>query len=88
MIIPVVGGTLAMHGRLGNSYLIPVKGLDGKRLPLPMIEYFCRVFLDYARTRRGEQFSVAVIGGGKPSHVAPFFDHCPSNIYLPYEYQY
>ena len=87
-MIKVIGGSLLSHGRQGDQYVIPVKGMDGKRMPLPMVQYFCRVFLEHALACPGDQFQVTVIGGGKPSQVAPFFDYCPPNIYLPYEYQY
>lgn len=87
-MIRVTGGTLALHGRQGDSYIIPIKGLDGKRLPLPMIQYFCRVFLNYARLHASDQFGLTVIGGGKHSQIAPFFDHAPLNVSLPYEFMY
>jgi hypothetical protein len=90
MMIQVISGTLAAYGRSGDQYIIPVKGFDGKRLPLPMVEYFCRVFLDYARARFGDDFTVmaSISGGYKPAQIAPFFDHCPRNIFLPYEFMY
>lgn len=88
MTVQVINGTLAAPGRNGDSYAIPVKGFDGKRLPLPLVEYFCRVFLDYARRHPFEDFTVGVIQGGKPPQIAPFFDHCPANVTLPYEFMY
>ncbi len=87
-------------GRQGDSYAIPTKGYAvtiGKRsvmpvLPLPMIEYFCRVFVDYAQARPNEQFRLVAIGCGlagyKPAQIAPFFDYCPMNIMLPREFIY
>lgn len=86
------------HGRQGDSYAIPTKGYAfGKRdkmptLPLPMIEYFVRVFLQYARDNPHQRFRVTAIGCGlagyKPAQIAPMFDYCPSNICLPHEFQF
>ena len=84
-------------GRQGDSYAIPTKGYPGPRgqmpvLPLPLIQYFCRVFVDYARARPGERFKLVAIGCGlagyKPAQIAPFFDHCPFNVTLPFEFMY
>ncbi len=86
------------HGRQGNAYAIPTKGIGAgsKRvmptLPLPMIQYFVRVFLDHARACPGDTFRVTPIGCGlagyKPPQIAPFFDHAPQNVILPYEFIY
>lgn len=82
------------HGRQGNAYAIPTKGF-GKpmpTLPLPMIQYFCRVFLDHARAHPGDTFRVTPIGCGlagyKPPQIAPFFNYAPQNVLLPYEFIY
>jgi hypothetical protein len=86
------------HGRQGNAYAIPTKGFGvGARgtmptLPLPMIQYFCRVFLDHARACPGDTFRVTPIGCGlagyKPPQIAPFFNYAPINVILPYEFIY
>lgn len=86
------------HGRQGNAYAIPTKGIGTgpKRtmptLPLPMIQYFVRVFLDHARQNPSDTFRVTPIGCGlagyKPPHIAPFFDYAPENVILPYEFIY
>ena len=79
-------------GRQGDSYAIPTKGFNLKRLPLAMIEHFVKAFKDYARCNPGETFQVVAIGCGlagyKAADIAPMFDHCPGNVLLPYEFQY
>lgn len=86
------------HGRQGDAYAIPTKGFAiGPRdkmptLPLPMIQYFVRVFLDYARAHPSDTFNVVPIGCGlagyNPAQIAPFFDYPPANICLPYQFLY
>lgn len=79
-------------GRQGNSYAIPTKDYNLKRLPLPMIEVFVREFIRYARANPSETFKVVAIGCGlagyKPKDIAPLFDRSPNNVSLPYEFQY
>jgi hypothetical protein len=79
-------------GRQGNSYAIPTKDFLMHRLPLPMIEYFCDVFVTYARNHPDEQFHLTPIGCGlagyKAKQIAPFFDYCPKNIRLPLSFIY
>ena len=77
-------------GRQGQSYAIPTKDFMMKRLPLPMIQYFARVFLDYARAHPGERFRLTPVGCGLAGYtvndIAPFFDYAPGNVYIPYEF--
>lgn len=88
--IRVVSGDLLENGRRGDVYTIPTRG-NGKLLPLQMIKYFVRVFLDHARTRPDDTFRVTLIGvcrQYKPPQIAPFFDYAPDNVLLPYEFIY
>lgn len=88
--VRVIDGELLENGRLRDLYTIPTRGY-GKVLPLPMIQYFCRVFLDYARTCPGDTFIVTTVGVGrkyKPPQIAPFFNYAPANVILPYEFIY
>jgi hypothetical protein len=79
-------------GRQGDSYAIPTKDFHLRTLPLPMIQYFCRVFLDHARMHPGDTFKVVEIGCGlagyKPRQIAPFFDYAPRNVHIPYSFIY
>jgi hypothetical protein len=79
-------------GRQGQSYAIPTKGFVLERLPLPIIEHFCRVFVEYARARPQETFRLTPIGCGLAGYtvndIAPFFDCCPANITIPYEFHH
>jgi hypothetical protein len=79
-------------GRQGNSYAIPTKDYNLKRLPLGMIHHFARDFIRYARENPTETFKMVAIGCGlagyKPKDIAPLFDHAPNNVILPYEFQY
>jgi hypothetical protein len=76
------------HGRQGKSYAIPTKDFALRTLPLPMIQYFVRVFLDHARINPNDRFKVVPIGCGlagyKPHQIAPFFDYAPVNVYIPH----
>lgn len=88
--IRVIEGDLSDNGRKRDVYTIPTRGY-GKMLPLPMIQYFVRVFLDHARARPDDTFRVTTIGVGrkyKPPQIAPFFNYAPNNVLLPYEFIY
>lgn len=90
-MIKVIGGDLLENGRKHDVYVIPTRGY-GKILPLPMIQYFARVFIDHARQRPSDTFQVTLVGCDtrryKPQHIAPFFDYSPENVMLPYEFIY
>ena len=79
-------------GPQGQSYAIPTKDFLIKTLPLPMIQYFCRVFVQYARDNPTLTFRLTPIGcdlaGYKPAQIAPFFNHAPMNVTLPLEFMY
>jgi hypothetical protein len=79
-------------GRQGNSYAIPTKDFMVKKLPLPMIEYFVKVFIQHARDNPNDRFNVTAIGCGlagyKPPQIAPFFDYAPPNVRLPLAFIY
>jgi hypothetical protein len=88
--VRVIEGDLMDNGRKRDVYTIPTRGY-GKVLPLPMIQYFCRVFLDHARTCPGDSFRITTIGVGrkyKAPQIAPFFNYAPHNVLLPYEFIY
>lgn len=91
IMIRVIGGDLLENGRQREVYTIPTRGY-GKILPLPMIKYFTRVFLDHARQRPSDTFQVTLVGCDnrryKPPHIAPFFNYAPENVILPYEFIY
>ena len=80
------------EGRQGDSYAIPTKDERLRVLPLYIIQYHVAVFIQYARAHPECQFQVVPIGCGlagyKPCQIAPFFDHCPNNVGLPYEFMY
>lgn len=77
-------------GRQGDSYAIPTKDFMLKRLPLPMIQHFCRAFLAYAHAHPNERFKLTPIGCGLAGYtvndIAPFFDYAPLNVSFPYEF--
>lgn len=63
---------------------VPVRGM-----PVEMIRYFVTVAMDHARQHPDEPHDVVAKGWGHPARViAPMFDYCPNNVYLPYEFQY
>jgi hypothetical protein len=78
------------HGRQGNSYAIPTKGLHLEVLPLHTINYFVQEFLEYAVKMPGNIFKLTAIACGlagyKPEQIAPMFETAPRTIILPEEF--
>lgn len=71
------------RGRTGNSYAIPTKDTELKRLTLPRIQLFVDEFLIYAKERRFTVFKVSRIGCGlagyEDSDIAPMFRNATTN---------
>lgn len=78
-------------GKQGNSYAIPTKDQNLRTLPLPQIQEYVSVFLDYARVFQGTTFKLTAIGCGlagyEPSQIAPMFKKAPPNVILPDEFR-
>ena len=89
--IRVIGGNMDRpHQRQGDDYIIPIKR-GRQNLPAPLIKYFIKVFLQYARQHPELKFRVTAIACGsgayKPHQIGPFFDYHTQNVYLPCEFQ-
>lgn len=68
---------------------VPARDAQGKRLPLQVIHAYVLVSLDYVRRRPETTFRVQEDGWGYDrKQIAPMFDNCPKNIYLPYGFIY
>lgn len=68
---------------------VPVKDINGNRLPLSVIKAYVLVAMQYARDRGDQVFYVQQDGWGYSLRdIAPFFDYCPKNICLPYGFQF
>jgi hypothetical protein len=74
-------------GRTGQSYAIPTKDMQIRTLPLSVIEYHVREFLEYAKERTDLDFKVTRIGCGlagyKSEDIAPMFLNATPNCRLP-----
>jgi len=73
-------------GQHGNTFAIPTKDWDIKKLPLHVIEFYISRFLEYTRTKPNLIFFVTPIGCGlskyKPTEIAPMFLGHPPNVIL------
>ena len=79
------------EGHQGNSYAIPTKDGNLKRLPLDTIANHVDNFLEYALSHPELTFQVTPIGCGlagySPKDIAWMFDlPCPRNVQLPAEF--
>ncbi len=78
------------HGRHGMSYAIPTKDRNIKTLPLESIEYYIKVFLDFASSNKHLQFDLTPIGCGlagyKQEQIKPLFENKPSNVHFTKEW--
>src|SRR5574343_1447955 len=74
-------------GRTGQAYAIPTKDMQLRTLPLAVIDYHVREFLDYARERIDLDFKVTRIGCGlagyRSKDIEPMFLNAPPNCRLP-----
>lgn len=92
-VIILSATTLAVGaGRRGHVFYVPVRGFRNELLPLPLIQHFIHSFKAHAWWHLDERFEVLVIACNKreykPNQIAPFFDHSPPNVSLPYEFLY
>jgi hypothetical protein len=75
------------YGLHGNSYAIPTKDANLKRLALPIIKLHVKTFLTFARDNPKWEFQVVKIGCGlagyKEEQIKPFFAGAPENCLLP-----
>lgn len=75
------------EGLQGQSYAIPTKDKDLRRLSIGDIRLSVNRFLAFAASRPDLIFEVTPIGCGlagfKPSQIGPLFNPCPSNVRLP-----
>lgn len=73
-------------GQHGNTFGIPTKDWNIKKLPLHVIEFYISRFLEYTRTELNLIFLVTPIGCGltgyKPTEIAPMFLGHPPNVIL------
>lgn len=73
-------------GRHGDSYAIPTKDENLKTLPLDMIKYRIKQFLEYADQNPQEYFMLTPIGTGEAGYtveqIKALFDptQVPSNV--------
>lgn len=79
-------------GPMGNSYAIPTKDEQLRRLPLEKIHEHVMVFLTYATVHPELKFRLTPIGCGlagyKPADIAPMFTNAPNNVILPPEFMH
>lgn len=77
-------------GKIGETApIVPARTATGERLPLDVIRAFVKLAMEYARGRPTQEFRVQQSGWGYPrQQIAPMFDHCPSNVTLPYGFWY
>lgn len=76
----------------GNSYAIPTKDENLKRLSLDEILDHVVHFLEFAFSHPELEFKLTAIGCGlagyMPSQIASMFDApCPRNVHLPVEFR-
>lgn len=73
-------------GQHGNTFAIPTKDWNIKRLPLHHIEFYVGRFLDYTKSKPDLIFFVTPIGCGyagyTPEVIAPMFQEHKSNVIL------
>lgn len=78
-------------GQHGNTFAIPTKDWNIKRLPLDDIQFYVNRFLKYTETKPNLKFLVTPIGCGyagyKPQDIAPMFRDTPSNVILNPEFE-
>ncbi len=78
-------------GLQGESYAIPTKDKNLKKLPLMIIKEFVQEFLYYAKINENLIFEVTPIGCGlagyKYDDIAPMFRNSPKNVILPEEFK-
>lgn len=78
------------NGIQGQSYGIPTKDKELKRLGLGKIRKYAKEFLEYAREHPENEFLLTAIGCGlahnKPKDIAPMFKNHPENVILPLEF--
>jgi hypothetical protein len=76
-------------GKTGQCFAIPTKDWSVETLPLEVIEFYVKRFIDYAKKNTKYKFLVSEIGCGLagycPEHIAPFFKNALEleNVYLP-----
>lgn len=64
---------------------VPVRDSSGARLPLQVIRAFVIVALGHVRRNPDKLYYVKQDGWGYHRRdIAPMFNHCPSNVMLPY----
>jgi hypothetical protein len=77
-------------GHDGQSFAIPTKDENLKRLPLAKINGYVRLFLEYANHHPELTFRLTPIGCGlagyAPEQIAPMFDSAPVNVIMPREF--
>jgi hypothetical protein len=77
------------HGLQGNSYAIVTKELRKSEPPVSLEEVRVEVdiFIEFAKRHSDYFFIVTAIGCGlagfTPEQIAPLFEGCPENVFLP-----
>jgi len=73
-------------GLHGNSYAIPTKDWDIRKLPLEDVQHYVTMFILFALLHRQETFKITQIGCGlagfKPHEIAPMFKDAPDNCHF------
>ena len=73
-------------GLQGQSYAIPTKDANLRRLPIDIIAQYVRMFIEDARLNPELDFYVTPIGcglaGNKPEIIAPLFKDVSENVEL------
>lgn len=73
-------------GQFGNTFAIPTKDWNIKKLPLDVIQFYVKRFLEYTKTKPNLVFFVTPIGcgyaGNKPKDIAPMFSDKSDNVIL------
>ncbi len=79
------------YGRMGQSYAIPTKNRKLQTLPFEQVRRHVHAFLDYARSRPGEEFFITRIGCGyagyKDKKIAPLFGAASPNCSVAVEWR-
>lgn len=75
-------------GLQGQSYAIPTKDHNINTLPLYVIRFFVRQFIQFAKEYADYEYQVTAIGCGlagyTPEQIAPMFVGAPAHVHLPF----
>lgn len=78
------------EGISGRCYALPVKDENLVKLPLKLIHFYVKRFIDIATLNPSVTFLLTKVGCGKSGYrvedIAPMFKNVPSNVVVPVEF--